>query len=46
MVNGDPMEEYGGSARMPGGHSNEIVALLSGGKCSKCLRPRLHGNYI
>ena len=32
---GRPMEEYGG-ARMPGGHSNVNVALLSGGKCSMC----------
>ena len=36
MVAGGPMEEYGGSARMPGGHSNVNVALQSGGKCSNC----------
>ena len=32
-VAGGPMEEYGGSARMLGGHSNVNVALQSGGKC-------------
>ena len=33
MVAGGPMDEYGGNARMPGGHSNVNVALLGGGKC-------------
>ena len=36
MAAGGPMEEYGVNARMPGGHSNVNVALLSGGKCSMC----------